>query len=131
MGDVKYKPVMGSFTRFVSIAVVLLASARTRAEAPAPLHPAQVIPLPGVEKRIDHMAVDPAGKRLFVSALGNGTLEVIDLQAGKRVRSIPGLKEPQGVAFFPDLHKVVVANTGGTVVAFEDPSFKLLATIPE
>jgi DNA-binding beta-propeller fold protein YncE len=46
------------------------------------------------------------------------------------VRSIPGLKEPQGVAFFPDLHKVVVANTGGTVVAFEDPSFKLLATLP-
>jgi YVTN family beta-propeller protein len=122
---------MGSLTRFVSIAVVLLASARTRAQAPAPLHPGQVIPLRGVEKRIDHMAVDPAGKRLFVSALGNGTLEVIDLQAGKRVRSIPGLKEPQGVAFFPDLHKVVVANTGGTVVAFEDPSFKLLATIPQ
>jgi DNA-binding beta-propeller fold protein YncE len=88
-----------------------------------------VIPLPGVEKRIDHMAVDPAGKRLFISALGNGTLEVIDLQAGRRVRSIPGLKEPQGVAFLPTLHKIVVANAGGTVVAFEDPSFKMIATI--
>jgi DNA-binding beta-propeller fold protein YncE len=110
--------------------VVLLASAGARAEAPAPLHQAQVIPLPGVEKRIDHLAVDPDGKRLFVSALGNGTLEVIDLQAGRRVRRIPGLKEPQGVAFLPALHKVVVANAGGTVVAFEDPSFKLIATIP-
>ena len=56
---------------------------------------------------------------------------MIDLQAGKRVRSVPGLKEPQGVAFFPTLHKVVVANTGGTVVAFEDPSFRLLATLPD
>ena len=110
--------------------MVILASASARAEAPAPLHQTQVIPLSGVEKRIDHMAVDPAGKRLFVSALGNGTLEVIDLPAGKRLRSISGLKEPQGVAFYPDLHKVVVANTGGTVVAFEDPSFKLLTTIP-
>jgi DNA-binding beta-propeller fold protein YncE len=90
-----------------------------------------VIPLPGVEKRIDHMAIDVPGKRLFVSALGNGSLEVIDLQAGKRVRSVPGLKEPQGVAFFPALHKIVVANTGGTVVAFDDPSFRLLATLPE
>jgi len=122
---------MGSFAGLLPITAVLLASAGARAEAPAPLRQAQVIPLPGVQKRIDHMAVDPAGKRLFVSALGNGTLEVIDLQAGKRMRSIPGLKEPQGVAFLPALHKVVVANTGGTVVAFEDPSFKLLATIPE
>lgn len=121
---------MGSLIGPLSIAVVLLASVSTRAEAPAPLHEVHVIPLPGVEKRIDHMAVDPAGKRLFVSALGNGTLEVIDLQAGKRVRSVPGLKEPQGVAFLPAIHKIVVANTGGTVVAFEDPSFKLLATIP-
>src|SRR5439155_1022820 len=114
----------------LTLALVLLASPSVRAEAPAPLQQAQVIPLPGVEKRIDHLAVDPAGKRLFVSALGNGTLEVIDLQAARRVRSIPGLKEPQGVAFFPALHKVVVANTGGTVVAFEDPSLKLIATIP-
>ncbi|HXI57904.1 MAG TPA: YncE family protein [Polyangia bacterium] len=121
---------MGSVTRLLSIALAILTSGVARAEAPAPLHEVQLIPLPGVEKRIDHMAVDPAGKRLFVSALGNGTLEVIDLQAGKRVRSVPGLKEPQGVAFFPDLHKVVVANTGGTVLAFEDPTFKLLATIP-
>jgi DNA-binding beta-propeller fold protein YncE len=121
---------MGRLTRLLTVALVLLASPSVRAEAPAPLHQAQVIPLPGVEKRIDHLAVDPAGKRLFVSALGNGTLEVIDLQAGRRVRSVPGLKEPQGVAFLPALHKIVVANTGGTVVAFEDPTFKLIATIP-
>ena len=35
------------------------------------------------------------------------------------------------MAFFPALHKVVVANTGGTVVAFEDPPFRLLATLPD
>src|SRR5215471_12248179 len=68
---------------------------------PPPLSDVQVIPLPGVERRIDHFAVDPAGKRLFVAALGNGTLEVLDLDAGKRITSIRGLKEPQGVAFLP------------------------------
>jgi DNA-binding beta-propeller fold protein YncE len=76
------------------------------------------------------MAVDPAGKRLFVAGLANGSLEVIDLQSGKRAQSIPGLKEPQGVAYLPALHEVVVANTGGTVVAFEDPSFRPIATLP-
>src|SRR5260221_517293 len=122
---------MSLMVRLLSVKVVILASTIARAEPPSPLRPVQVIPLPGVEKRIDHMAVDPAGRRLFVSALGNGSLEVIDLHAGKRVRSVPGLKEPQGVAFFANLHKIVVANTGGTVVAFEDPSFRLLATLPE
>jgi DNA-binding beta-propeller fold protein YncE len=122
---------MALIARLVSVVSVMLAGAVARAEPPVPLRSAQVIPLPGVERRIDHMAVDTAGKRLFVSALGNGSLEVIDLKAGKRVRSVPGLKEPQGVAFFPTLHKIVVANTGGTVVAFEDPSFRLLATLPE
>jgi hypothetical protein len=48
-----------------------------------------VIPLPGVEGRIDRMALDTAGRHLFVSALGNGSLEVLDLQAGKRVRTRP------------------------------------------
>ena len=37
------------------------------------------VPLPGVEGRFDHFAVDLKGKRLFVAALGNDTVEVIDL----------------------------------------------------
>jgi DNA-binding beta-propeller fold protein YncE len=99
------------------------------AEAPPPLRPVQIIPLPGVEKRIDHLAVDVRGQRLFVAALGNGSLEVIDLALGKRVRSVPGLKEPQGVAYLPDLKRVLVATAGGTVVAFDDSTFRPLATI--
>lgn len=99
-----------------------------RADSPTPLRPVQVIPLPGVERRIDHLAIDLAGNRLFVAAFGNDSLEVVDLESGKRVRSVPGLDEPQGVAFLADVHEVVVANAGGTVVAFADPSFRRLAT---
>src|SRR6266404_3582247 len=35
----------------------------------------QTIPLPGVEGRIDHFALDASGERLFVCALGNNTVE--------------------------------------------------------
>jgi YVTN family beta-propeller protein len=101
------------------------------AAAPPPLSDAQVIPLPGVERRIDHLAVDPAGKRLFVAALGNGTLEVLDVGAGKRIRSVPGLREPQGVAYLPLLHRVVVAMRGGAVAAFDDASYERTATMPD
>jgi YVTN family beta-propeller protein len=98
--------------------------------APAPLSDAQVISLPGVQRRIDHFAVDPAGKRLFVAALGNGTLEVLDVNAGKRLTSIAGLKEPQGVAYLPLVHRIVVAMRGGGVEAFDDATYQRATTIP-
>ena len=56
----------------------------------------------GVEGRIDHFAFDPAGERLFVCALGNNTVEVLDLRKGERVHSITGLGAPQGVGYAPD-----------------------------
>lgn len=90
----------------------------------------QVIALPGVERRIDHLALDAAGKRLFVAALGNGTLEVLDVNAGKRIRSIGGLKEPQGVAYLPLVHRIVVAMRGGAVAAFDDANYEQTGTMP-
>src|ERR1051325_11215265 len=98
--------------------------------APAPLFEMQVIPPPVVERRSDHFAVDPAGKRLFVAALGNGTLEVLDLDAGKRLTTIRGLKEPQGVAYLPLVHRIVVAMRGGAVAAFDDEKYQRTAMLP-
>ncbi|HWZ93392.1 MAG TPA: YncE family protein [Polyangiaceae bacterium] len=100
------------------------------AAPPPPLAEVQVIALPGVERRIDHLAVDPAGKRLFVAALGNGTLEALDLAAGKRITSITGLKEPQGIAYLPLSHRIVVAMRGGAVASFDDAKYERTATLP-
>jgi YVTN family beta-propeller protein len=100
------------------------------AAAPPLLSDVLVIPLPGVERRIDHLALDPVGKRLLVAALGNNTLEVLDVSAGKRITSISGLKEPQGVAYLPLLHRIVVAMRGGAVAAFDDTHYERTATMP-
>jgi DNA-binding beta-propeller fold protein YncE len=111
-----------------SLVGLCISAGIARAEPPA-LRAVQVIPLPGVQKRIDHLAIDLRGQRLFVAALGNGTLEVVDLAAGKRLRSVPGLSEPQGVVYLPDLKRVIVANAGGTVVSFDDQTFQRAATL--
>jgi DNA-binding beta-propeller fold protein YncE len=105
-------------------------SAVLAAAAPPVLSEVQVISLPGVERRIDHLAIDPVGKRLFVAALGNGTLEVLDARAARRISSFPGLKEPQGVAYLPLVHRIVVAMRGGAVAAFDDASYQRTATMP-
>jgi len=78
--------------------------------AQEPLRAVATIPLPKVSGRIDHLALDAARQRLFVAALGNDTLEVIDAAKGAHLRSLPGFREPQGLVVVPDLNGVAVAN---------------------
>jgi DNA-binding beta-propeller fold protein YncE len=78
-----------------------------------PLVRAGTIALPHVEGRIDHLAFDGAGRRLFVAALGNNTVEVIDLRTGRDVKSLPGFREPQGIAVAAGAKQVAVANGQG------------------
>ena len=68
------------------------------------------IDLPAVEGRIDHLTLDAARHQLFVAALGNNTVEVLDLDKGVRTHSLPGFPEPQGIVALPDLNLVAVAN---------------------
>lgn len=88
------------------------------------------IPLPGVEGRIDHLAADVAGQRVFVAALGNGTVEVIDLAQAKVSGEIKGLKNPQGVAYAPSSGAVYVAGGGdGTVRSYDSHTLQPLKEI--
>ena len=80
------------------------------------------IDLPGVEGRIDHLAVDIAAQRLYVAALGNNTVEVLDLKGSRHAKSLPGFREPQGIAFLPDAKLVAVANGQGEGVQLIDAS---------
>lgn len=87
----------------------------------APLTLVGTIDLPGVEGRIDHLAVDTAAQRLYVAALGNNTVEVLDLKGSKHVKSLPGFREPQGIAVVAESKIVAVANGQGEGVQFLDP----------
>lgn len=96
----------------------------------APLVADKEIPLPGVTGRIDHLSIDEKGQRLFVSALGNGSVEVIDLRAGRVVHEISGLQEPQGVLYEPASKRLFVACGGdGTVRAYSGRTFSLLGKV--
>ena len=96
-----------------------------------PLRLVGTVPMPQVEGRIDHMSIDVKGQRLFVAALGNNTLEVIDVKNGKHLHTIAGLREPQGIAYLPATNRLNVANGGdGSLRVFDGSSFQLLKTIP-
>ena len=82
----------------------------TPALAQAPLELVQTIPLPDVRGRIDHLAIDLDSERLFVAALGNDSVEVIDLRAGRHSARLEHLQEPQGVAYIAETKRLFVAN---------------------
>jgi DNA-binding beta-propeller fold protein YncE len=76
------------------------------------------------------MDVDVKGKRLFVAGLENGTFEVVDLEAGEWVRSIPGFKKAQGALFVPELNKLFLASgDDGMLRIFRGDTLGLLHSI--
>jgi len=90
----------------------------------AVLEPVATIEMPGVKGRIDHLSVDLKRHRLFVAALGNNTVEVLDVERNRHEKSLPGFGEPQGVLYLPDPDRLYVANgTGDRLDILDGKSF--------
>jgi DNA-binding beta-propeller fold protein YncE len=88
------------------------------------------IPLPGVEGRIDHFSVDSAGQRLFIAALGNGSIEIVDTKRAERLSEIKGLAEPQGLYYDSEAgHLYVATGEDGKLRVYEGKSLNLLQTL--
>ena len=90
----------------------------------------QTIPMANVKGRIDHMDVDVKDKRLFVAGLENGSVEVVDLQAGMWLKSISGFQKPQGIAYVKSLNKLFVASgDDGMLRVFRGDTLELIDSI--
>jgi DNA-binding beta-propeller fold protein YncE len=120
----------GSLFRYLAACILCSTAVAIDAEAQSAFRLKQTIPLPNVEGRLDHFAFDAVGERLFVCALGNNSVEVIDLRKGERIHSITGLGSPQGVAFAPEFNRLLVANdNGGICKIFDGKSFQQIGEL--
>ena len=63
--------------------------------------------MPEVKGRIDHIDVNVKDKVVYIAALDNNTVEVVDIQNGKVIHSIKGLDEPQGVGYIPQTNEIL------------------------
>ncbi len=99
--------------------------------ADLPLVLDRIISVPGADGRFDHMAVDVKTGRAFASVYGNDTVAILDVHRSRQIYTIrEGLNEPQGVAFLPDLNRIVVSNSGdGTCRIFDGTTYQLLAAV--
>jgi len=92
-----------------------------------PLVLTEAISLEGVKGRFDHFG--SAANRLFVSALGNNTVEVIDISARTVVHTITGIPNPQDVVFSPETNKLFAGSSRGKLYIYDGTSFDLLKEI--
>lgn len=94
------------------------------------LHLENTIILPDVNGRIDHFDINLKDHVLYVAALGNNTIEAVDLRTGKTIHSIKGLDEPQGVAYIPNLQEIFIANGGnGDCYFYNALNFEKIASV--
>src|SRR6185312_9247350 len=88
------------------------------------------IPLKGVEGRLDHFGFDARRKRLFLAALGNDTVELVDLRLGKVIQQIKNLRAPQGIGVASKADRLAVANDqDGSVRLYDVNSLQQTAAI--
>src|SRR3954469_11383367 len=109
-GNMKNKIVFSTFA-LLGLAAFVTLSFRFLETKPV-LKAEAVIPMPNLKGRIDHLQFDAAGQRLFICALGNGSVEIIDTKKNVVTASIKNLKSPQGILFLPQLKKLFVACGG-------------------
>jgi len=102
-------------------------AAQPATESAPPMVLTATVPLEGVKGRFDHFA---SGKgKVFVSGLGNNSVEVIDIFQGTLAHTVTGVPNPQGVAFSPETNKLFVASEKGKLYIYDGDSFKLLTTL--
>jgi YVTN family beta-propeller protein len=88
------------------------------------------IQLPNVSGRIDHLAYNNKNQTVFVAALGNNTVEVVDLKSKKVIHTIKGLHEPQGIKYLPENNVIFVANgENGECDVFNADSYQLITSV--
>jgi DNA-binding beta-propeller fold protein YncE len=124
LSSAQQNPKQNSTAAAKSPAGVAKGSATERAR---PLILSGSVPMEGVKGRFDHFASGQG--QVFVSALGNNTVEVISIFGGTVEHTITGVPGPQGVAYSPEANKLFVASEKGKLYIYDAAAFNLITTI--
>lgn len=102
-----------------------------RAQEKLPLKLIVTTPLPGFTGDLDHFDLDLKGNRLFLASEDQKTVEVFDLQTGKRLASISGFGQPLTMAYLPDSNHLIVTDGGdsNTVELVDCNNYKIINTL--
>jgi YVTN family beta-propeller protein len=90
----------------------------------------EVIQAIATEQDISHMvALDPDGRRAYTSNMGSGTITVLDLGAGKRLKNIATGNGAEGIAVSTAGHVWVTNREADTLTVLDGQSLDILKEI--
>ncbi len=79
---------------------------------------------------LDHMAIDTQGQRLFIPAEQHGTVEVLDLRTGKRIRTISAARWPSTVIYHAQSNEIFVSDRAdGTCKVFSGETYEPVRSV--
>jgi len=105
-------------------------SLRTAGKTSPPLKLVQTVSLPGITGDFDHFAVDLKGKRLFLAGEDHKTVEVIDIEKGRRLRSLTGFGTPHSILYLPEKDQIYVTDgADGTVKILRGGDYQVVDSI--
>ena len=117
--------------RALAAVVFVVSTSCAGADEGASLKLTKTIVLKGPAGRLDHLALDGKGQRLFVANMANASPDIVDLKEGKLLKQVPDQKGIQGIAYAPDLNRIFVGNgEGGACNVFDGDNYKLLKSLP-
>jgi hypothetical protein len=87
----------------------------------------RTIPLAHIEGGFNHISVDSGRNLLFATAPADKTLEIIDLKAGKSLRSLDG-ETPAAVRFAPEFDQLY-ATRGESVYIYDGKAFDVVTKV--
>src|SRR5437899_10546728 len=90
--------------------VAMTAKFRVPAHAALPLKLETSIALSGFTGDFDHFAVGKKGGRLFLAGEDHKTVEVFDLKASRRIKSITGFGAPHAIFYLPESDHILVTD---------------------
>src|SRR3984893_6774304 len=81
-----------------------------------------------IKGHFDHFEVDPAGQRVFGTAVDAHQLLVINFNTGQLIKSIP-IDTPRGVVYREDLGRLYVTDGAGALRIYDSKSYALVKSL--
>ncbi len=102
--------------------------AQTQTTSPLTLQ--RTLALPQGTGKFDHFAIDLQSNRLFITATGNHSIEILDLNTGKVTETITGLGKPHGLAWIAESNMLYASDGAhGDVKVFAGSPLKQAGSI--
>lgn len=111
------------------LACILATGGSSNAQTP-PLKLVATTDLPGISGDFDHLAIDRSGHRLFLVAEDHKTLEVLDTETHKHIKTVTGFGTPHSVFYLPESGRILVTDgEKGDLVVLDGKDYSVIQKV--